>query len=116
MAHPQTPKEAHFNTAHAGARSVVERTIGMLKGRWRCLDASGGKLLYEPQKVCKIILACCVLHNISLSYGIEMRQEDMRMDLGGEDHPPLPAELNTHATTLRRRELIHRLNQQDAIR
>src|SRR4029434_3794066 len=41
---------------------------GMLKGRWRCLDASGGRLLYAPEKVCQIILACCVLHNICLSH------------------------------------------------
>ncbi|XP_062393836.1 putative nuclease HARBI1 [Sardina pilchardus] len=86
----------------------------MLKGRWRSLDASGGKLLYEPSKVCQIILACCVLHNISQSHGIEMREEEMRMDPG--DHPPLPAEWDTHATALRRRrQLIHLLTQQDGL-
>lgn len=111
IAHTETAEEAHFNTAHARARSVVERSIGMLKGRWRCLDASGGRLLYDPEKVCQIILACCVLHNLCLNNGIELREEEMRMDL--DDHPPLPADRNAHITALRRRrEVIHQLYQQ----
>src|SRR4029434_1849721 len=61
----------------------------MLKGRWRCLDASGGRLLYDPEKVCQIILACGVLHNICLSHGIELGEDEMRMDQ--DDHPPIPA-------------------------
>ncbi|KAL2082806.1 hypothetical protein ACEWY4_022624 [Coilia grayii] len=111
IAHTETAEEAHFNTAHARAQSVVERSIGMLKGRWRCLDASRGRLLYDPEKVCQIILACCVLHNLCLSHGIELREEEMCMDL--DDHPPLPAERNVHITALRRRrEVIHQLYQQ----
>ncbi|KAJ8364596.1 hypothetical protein SKAU_G00078220 [Synaphobranchus kaupii] len=43
-------EEQRYNLAHSRTRSVVERTIGLLKGRWRCLDASGGKLLYKPEK------------------------------------------------------------------
>ncbi|KAL6466678.1 hypothetical protein MHYP_G00244820 [Metynnis hypsauchen] len=31
--------------------SVVERAIGQLKSRWRCLDRTGGMLLYRPEKV-----------------------------------------------------------------
>src|SRR4029434_10082474 len=30
-----------------------------------------GRELYDPEKVCQIILACCLLHNICLSHGIE---------------------------------------------
>ncbi|KAI2662174.1 hypothetical protein H4Q32_000957 [Labeo rohita] len=110
IAHTETAEEAHFNTVHARARSVVERSIGMLKGRWRCLDASGERLLYDPEKVCQIILACCVLHNMCLNHGIELLEEEMRMD--EDDHPPLPADRNAHITALRRREVIHQLYQQ----
>uniref|UniRef100_A0A9J8DJ69 Putative nuclease HARBI1 n=1 Tax=Cyprinus carpio carpio TaxID=630221 RepID=A0A9J8DJ69_CYPCA len=46
----QSAKEVRFNDTHARARSVVERAIGLLKCRWRCLDASGGRLLYQPKK------------------------------------------------------------------
>jgi len=48
----------------------VERCIGLLKGRWLCLGSAGGTLLYTPQKVCDIILACGVLHNIAQSNGV----------------------------------------------
>ncbi|KAK0131633.1 hypothetical protein N1851_033660 [Merluccius polli] len=34
-----------YNNIHARTRSVVERAIGQLKSRWRCLDRSGGMLL-----------------------------------------------------------------------
>lgn len=74
------------------------------------MDASGGRLLYDPEKVCQIILACCVLHNICLSHGIELEEDEMRIDQ--DDHPPIPAGWNTHITALRRRELIHQLYQQ----
>ncbi|KAJ8369796.1 hypothetical protein SKAU_G00098240 [Synaphobranchus kaupii] len=67
-------EELRYNLAHGRTRSVVEHTIG-LKGRWRCLDASGGKLLYKPEKVTRIILACGVLHNITLRHGIGMDVE-----------------------------------------
>src|SRR4029434_11248966 len=57
-----------------------------------------------------VILACCVLHTICLSHGIELREDNMRMDQ--DDHPPTPAGWNTHITALRRQELIHQLYQQ----
>ncbi len=62
----------YYNDAHARARSVVERAIGLLKCRWRCLDASGGRLLYEPKKVCKIIIACAILHNMAQRNGLPL--------------------------------------------
>ncbi|TWW67329.1 hypothetical protein D4764_02G0003700 [Takifugu flavidus] len=42
LTNPQTPQEILFNQMHARSRSTIERTIGMLKGRWMCLDT-------EPQ-------------------------------------------------------------------
>ncbi|XP_042565818.1 putative nuclease HARBI1 [Clupea harengus] len=72
--------------------------MDMLKGRWRCLDASGGRLLYDPEKVYQISLACCVLHNICLSHGIELREDEMRWleyahhctEKTGPDSPTIP--------------------------
>uniref|UniRef100_A0A9J8BH65 Putative nuclease HARBI1 n=1 Tax=Cyprinus carpio carpio TaxID=630221 RepID=A0A9J8BH65_CYPCA len=49
FSNPQSAEEVRFNDTHTRARSVVERAIG-LKCRWRCLDASGGRLLYQPKK------------------------------------------------------------------
>ncbi|KAI2656566.1 hypothetical protein H4Q32_029768 [Labeo rohita] len=51
---------------------VVERAIGQLKYQWRCLDRTGGMLLYCPNKVCCIVLACGVLHNITHRHGIPL--------------------------------------------
>lgn len=56
----------------ARARSTVERVIGLLKVRWRCLNASGGRLLYHPRKVCKIIRTCVVLHNLAVRRGVPL--------------------------------------------
>ncbi|KAJ8381660.1 hypothetical protein SKAU_G00024380 [Synaphobranchus kaupii] len=101
-------EELRYNLAHGRTRSVVERTIGLLKGRWRCLDASGGKLLYKPEKVTRIILACGVLHNIALRHGIGMDAE-IRMDPQKPPNPP-PNEAPAPADAVRRRrQLIQRL-------
>uniref|UniRef100_A0A672JXS8 Putative nuclease HARBI1 n=1 Tax=Sinocyclocheilus grahami TaxID=75366 RepID=A0A672JXS8_SINGR len=57
LANPTTPQE-------------VQRTIGLLKSHWMCLDAAGGMLLYRPDKICQIVLACCVLHNIAMAHRV----------------------------------------------
>ncbi|XP_035852271.1 putative nuclease HARBI1 [Sander lucioperca] len=62
---PVTHQERNFNHAHARTRATVERCVGLLKGRWLCLAHAGGTLLYSPEKVCNIILACAVLHNMA---------------------------------------------------
>ncbi|KAI2656591.1 hypothetical protein H4Q32_029796 [Labeo rohita] len=61
---------------------------------WRCLDASRGRLLYKPSKVCQIIWACCALHNICMSHGLEMPEGKMHMVVA-VDPCQLPA---THVT------------------
>ncbi|KAL6470605.1 hypothetical protein MHYP_G00217240 [Metynnis hypsauchen] len=51
LCNPQTDRERRYNSLHSRTRSVVERAIGQLKNRWRCLDRTGGMLLYRPEKV-----------------------------------------------------------------
>ncbi|KAL2095648.1 hypothetical protein ACEWY4_007796 [Coilia grayii] len=79
LANPQTVREQRYNDMHARTRSVVKRAIGQLTGAdrctdWRCLDRSGGMLLYHPEKVCRIVHACGVLHNIALRRGVPLRE------------------------------------------
>lgn len=47
----------------------MERTIGLLKGRFRCLLVHR-VLNYHPDKVARIVIACCILHNICNRAGL----------------------------------------------
>ena len=75
---PETPGEQRYNDAHTHTRAVVERTFGLLKSHFRCLDKSGESLLYSPNFVCQIIGACGMLHNFAVRKGLEI---DLRDDL-----------------------------------
>jgi len=75
LTNPQTDQERRYNDLHSHSRSVVERTIGLLKGRWRCLDRTGGMLLYSPEKVCRIVMACGVLHNVANRHAIPLPEQ-----------------------------------------
>ncbi|KAH7970373.1 hypothetical protein HPB49_004852 [Dermacentor silvarum] len=66
---PMQTAEGKYNTAHAAVRSVVERCIGLLMSRFRCLQRYR-TLLYEPERAANIVAACAVLHtNLRLSEG-----------------------------------------------
>jgi len=62
-----TQQEMAYNSAHSKTRSIIERTFGVLKSRFRCLDKSGGTLLYSAEKACKLVTATAVLHNYCIS-------------------------------------------------
>ncbi|XP_037296239.1 putative nuclease HARBI1 isoform X1 [Manduca sexta] len=63
---PVGSPEEYYTKMHCHARNTVERTIGVLKNRWRCL-LRHRVLHYHPDVVSKIINACCVLHNICIT-------------------------------------------------
>ncbi|RVE53078.1 hypothetical protein evm_002175 [Chilo suppressalis] len=65
--------EGHYNKLHATARNTVERTFSVLKGRFRCLLVHR-VLHYHPDTVAKIVIACCVLHNICNRAGLSAVQ------------------------------------------
>lgn len=85
---PQTEQELRYNEKHCQTHSVVERTIGLLKGGWRCLDRSGGTVLYSPTKVCRIVVACAVLHNIAQKNGIPVPSNVHTEDNEPDPGPP----------------------------
>ncbi|KAJ1157339.1 hypothetical protein NDU88_010053 [Pleurodeles waltl] len=73
---PRTRAEERYNEAHGRTRRVIERTFGHLKARFRCLHMTGGSLFYSPKKVCQIIIACSMLHNLALRRQVPFLQED----------------------------------------
>lgn len=59
-----TESQIKYNTCHAQGRIMVERSLGLLKDRWRSiLD----KLpMTRTDLIPKYIIACCILHNICI--------------------------------------------------
>ncbi|CAN8019531.1 unnamed protein product, partial [Ixodes persulcatus] len=57
-----------YNSRHASMRSVVERCIGLLKQRFRCLHKYR-TLFYSSYIAGTIISACAILHNVCLYVG-----------------------------------------------
>lgn len=92
LANPRTPQE------------VIERTIGLLKSRWMCLDAAGGMLLYRPEKICHIVLACCILHNIAMARGVPAPYGPHAQPepVGDEMHAPAQAALQARLQLIQR--------------
>ncbi|XP_063811615.1 putative nuclease HARBI1 [Pseudophryne corroboree] len=67
LSNPVGRAEKRYQEKHIASRGVIERAFGVLKSRFRCLDTSGGALLYSPSKVCGMVNACCILHNICVA-------------------------------------------------
>ena len=61
-----TPQQQRYNARLSSARAIVETTFGRLKGRWRCLLKRNDCQLDLTKKM---VLACCVLHNICEEHG-----------------------------------------------
>lgn len=69
---PGTRQQQGYNEAHMQTRSIVERSFGLLKSRFRCIDTSGGTLLYTPKRCCDIVIAVVVLHNMCIIHRLPL--------------------------------------------
>ena len=59
--------DKRYNICHIKkTRCLVERAIGQLKMRFRCLDKTGGCMMTTPQRSAQVIIACSVLHNMCI--------------------------------------------------
>ena len=59
---PATPAQSNYNYAHKRTRVLIEQTFGRWKRRFHCLH---GEIRMTPEKVCKIIIARAVFHNMA---------------------------------------------------
>ena len=60
---PHTQPERRFNRALKVTRSLIERVFGILKHRFHVLHS---EVRMRPERVCTIVTACCILHNIAI--------------------------------------------------
>ncbi|VEN39665.1 unnamed protein product, partial [Callosobruchus maculatus] len=95
-----TPQRRYDNRLSL-ARNTVERCIGLLKMRFRCL-AQVRVLRYNPSKAGCIINACCVLHNMCISANIQMDQQPQHdPELPAEEIDVFPPRVSQDGITLR---------------
>lgn len=112
---PGTPEE-YYNNLQSSARNTAERTIGILKGRFRCLLVHR-VLHYEPEMVSKIVIACSILHNICNRAGLPVpvlpatsQQEEARvLQMLHTDNSGAAAIDDLESGRLRRQQLVNSL-------
>ncbi|CAG9862688.1 unnamed protein product, partial [Phyllotreta striolata] len=83
---PQIESEELFNNLLTSTRNVIERTNGILKGRFRCLSRHR-TLIYHPIKAANIIYTCCVLHNIAIEANLDLPENEIEYDEVNDNFP-----------------------------
>ncbi|XP_017477324.1 PREDICTED: putative nuclease HARBI1 [Rhagoletis zephyria] len=101
-------RESIFNKKHAKARNVVERTIGVLKCRFRCL-LSDRKMRYDPAKATSIINICCAFHNICKKFRISDPEEAEIFIDTVVSSEPISEDANNTSGERRRRQIADAL-------
>lgn len=85
--------EVHYNNMQMKARSTVQRAIGLLKARFRCLLVHR-ILHYSPLVAGSIVNACVILHNICNRANLLVEElnaqetaEEAQLQAGSSTHP-----------------------------
>lgn len=64
LQNPNSPAEVRYNYAQIRTRNIVERTFGVWKKIFPCLQVG---LKNKLATTCNIIIACAVLHNLRIT-------------------------------------------------
>ncbi|XP_064164283.1 uncharacterized protein LOC135239516 [Anguilla rostrata] len=67
-----TKADVRYNEALRRTHAVAGRTVRLLKARFPCLDRSVLPLQHSPRSSARIILACCVLHNVAVTRDVKL--------------------------------------------
>jgi hypothetical protein len=70
---PATANQRAFNRAHRKTRVIIEQTFGRWKRRFHLLHS---EVRMHPEKVCQLIGACAILHNIAIAFNEPMEDEE----------------------------------------
>ena len=71
---PSTPAEEVYNKSHTKTRVVVEQTFGRWKRRFHVLHS---EIRIAPERVCMVVGACAVLHNIAILLNEPIEDEEV---------------------------------------
>jgi len=104
-----TASEQAYNSSHAKIRAIIERCFGLWKSRFRCLDKSGGTLLYSAEKACQVITATAVPHNFCISRRIESQIDSGVLQRSAAIQPATVAQPVQAATAVDVRRQVVRL-------
>lgn len=101
--------EMRFNTVHSKARNIIERTIGILKARWRCL-CSENKLRFSPERVATITNVCAALHNVCVDHKLPIDNTEVESIITRERGMRISYELSSSdsGSNLQRRAVLLR--------
>lgn len=80
---PSSISEENFNNSLTKGRSCVERCIGVMKSRFRCLTKP---LMFSPSKSARIIFTCGVLHNVAMSKSATLSESIVTIHGNSNDH------------------------------
>ena len=94
LTNPRTDEESTYNNIQSRTRIIVERTFGVWKRRFPCLSRG-----LTTKLICSTttVVACAVLHNMSLIFNDILPEEDDSNDDEdiNEEVPVAPAQ-NVH--------------------
>ncbi|XP_022104606.1 putative nuclease HARBI1 [Acanthaster planci] len=82
---PTSNAERHYNRCHRRTCVRIEQTIGQLKKKFPCLSVG---LRAHPERACRFIRACCVLFNLSKTFGEPEIEEYEPIE--DDDHDVIP--------------------------
>ncbi|MCL4149244.1 UNVERIFIED_CONTAM: hypothetical protein GTU68_023902 [Idotea baltica] len=76
--------QRRYNRTFKHTRSTVERSIGLLKSRFRVLDQTAGKMMLQPEKCTYVITAIGMLHNLAIKERLPIDQFNLNRIIQNE--------------------------------